>query len=370
MNKATTSKSRTIDASLMGNSAGSRSARAVVGSDGRPTMGKDKRSGIKSFRSLDSKSVPLVILKDQASQTEDSTTIRTVKAIRKFNYSRALIYSFIAYLSLCVIVGLSPFVQSILIYLNVLRFPSGDLTDVQRFGLFNTRNINFTTADGLVLRGYHLLPSQAIWTANVSAPPSENDFDQLLRGAERVILYFHGNAGSRAAPFRLRSIKQMSYFLNAHVLAFDYRGFGDSQGWPSEEGTYKDGLAAVAWYLDRIQRLSTATFPTQYLPSAELSKQRTWFTKSKCTDYEHPSLVPSEKNCSTLTKRSGPFLYLYGQSLGTGISTEVAMRMNKHSPGSIAGLILDAPFSTARSGASTHPVGAILRIFPFIRDSL
>ena len=64
-----------------------------------------------------------------------------------------------------------------------------------------------------------------------------------------VLLFCHGNAGN--ISHRLESIE---IFHNAglSVLIFDYRGYGKSEGKPSEKGTYRD--AEAAWnYLVEVQ---------------------------------------------------------------------------------------------------------------------
>jgi fermentation-respiration switch protein FrsA (DUF1100 family) len=65
-----------------------------------------------------------------------------------------------------------------------------------------------------------------------------------------VVLYCHGNAGnvtSRYWPLRLLTEK-----LNVSVLCFDYRGYGKSEGRPSEEGILMDARAARSWLAKRM----------------------------------------------------------------------------------------------------------------------
>jgi fermentation-respiration switch protein FrsA (DUF1100 family) len=65
--------------------------------------------------------------------------------------------------------------------------------------------------------------------------------------SERVLLYFHGNAGN--ISHRLYSIKDW-HELGLSVFIIDYRGYGQSDGNPTERGLYRDGEAA--WrYLTR-----------------------------------------------------------------------------------------------------------------------
>jgi fermentation-respiration switch protein FrsA (DUF1100 family) len=56
-----------------------------------------------------------------------------------------------------------------------------------------------------------------------------------------VALIFHGNAGNMTQ--RLDTIA-MFHRLGYAVLIFDYRGYGRSSGRPSEEGLYRDAMAA------------------------------------------------------------------------------------------------------------------------------
>ncbi len=63
-------------------------------------------------------------------------------------------------------------------------------------------------------------------------------------GATRAILFLHGNAGN--ASHRLPNAEMLRR-LGTHVLLLDYRGYGRSEGAPSEAGLYADGRAGLAW---------------------------------------------------------------------------------------------------------------------------
>jgi abhydrolase domain-containing protein 12 len=60
----------------------------------------------------------------------------------------------------------------------------------------------------------------------------------LLKGNRnaRLILYFHGTSGTMASGFRPASYRALYAVdpINTHVLTFDYRGYGESSGRPSE----------------------------------------------------------------------------------------------------------------------------------------
>jgi uncharacterized protein len=81
--------------------------------------------------------------------------------------------------------------------------------------------VNLTTTDGLRLFAWH-------WPGRFSA----------------TLVIFHGNAGHRG--HRLDWIEDL-HGLGYGVFALDYRGYGGSEGSPTEEGLYRDGEAALGW---------------------------------------------------------------------------------------------------------------------------
>jgi fermentation-respiration switch protein FrsA (DUF1100 family) len=92
-----------------------------------------------------------------------------------------------------------------------------------------------------------------------------------------------------------------------------YRGYGNNQGTPSEKGLYDDASLA----LDFLSR--TGITPDHWI--------------------------------------------LYGESLGTAVSVEMAAAISEQSP--VAAVILEAPFSTMKDAAQSHypwaPVGLLLK---------
>jgi fermentation-respiration switch protein FrsA (DUF1100 family) len=69
-----------------------------------------------------------------------------------------------------------------------------------------------------------------------------------LEGESPVILFFHGNAGN--ISHRLDNIDRLLK-KGLQVFIFDYRGYGRSEGRPSEKGIYRDGLAAYDYVVRR-----------------------------------------------------------------------------------------------------------------------
>ena len=139
-------------------------------------------------------------------------------------------------------------------------------------------DITFKSSDGLKLHGW------------------------FFPGAARehlALLVFHGNGGNIC--------HRLAFYdawleLGVSVFTFDYRGYGRSEGAPSEAGTYLDGQAAYAWLRER-------------------------------------GFVPQD-------------ILLLGKSLGGGVASEVAVREKT------GGLVLQNTFS------SVPDIGS--ELFPFL----
>ena len=64
-----------------------------------------------------------------------------------------------------------------------------------------------------------------------------------------VILFCHGNAGNLS--HRAGLMQLLHDQIGATAMIFDYRGFGRSEGKPSESGILADARAARAWLAER-----------------------------------------------------------------------------------------------------------------------
>ena len=67
--------------------------------------------------------------------------------------------------------------------------------------------------------------------------------------AKRVMLYFHGNG--EHLPWSAPDADVWRTRLNANVLVMDYRGYGKSEGQPSEPLLIQDGVKAAKWLASR-----------------------------------------------------------------------------------------------------------------------
>jgi len=86
-------------------------------------------------------------------------------------------------------------------------------------------DVVFRSGDGLQLNGWYV--------------PAQN--------SEFTVLFCHGNGGNM-----MHRLDSMNIFheLGLNCLIFDYRGYGGSEGKPSEQGTYLDAGAAYKWLVE------------------------------------------------------------------------------------------------------------------------
>ncbi len=166
-------------------------------------------------------------------------------------------------------------------------FPEG-MWDAKSRGL-EVEDVYFKTDDGLRLHGWY-----------VPAPTPNPK-------ASATFLFFHGNAGN--ITHRLENV-QLLRERGWNVFIFDYRGYGKSEGKPTEKGIYLDSLAAYEF----------------------LRKDKK---------------VPVER------------LFLFGRSLGGVCAVHVAASRPA------AGIILESTFTSARDMA--REMFPILPVAPFIR---
>ena len=156
---------------------------------------------------------------------------------------------------------------------SFLYHPSSGLMEPGHFGESRMSVVKVVTDDGLPLISWYRKAAEG----------------------KPTILYFPGNAGHIG-----HRIDKIQGYLEAGygVFLLSYRGFGSNPGFPTEEGLYLDGKAAM--------------------------------------DYLKSENVPYFR------------LVLYGESLGTGIAVELAQDRG------IAALILEAPFTSINDVAQHH----------------
>jgi pimeloyl-ACP methyl ester carboxylesterase len=145
--------------------------------------------------------------------------------------------------------------QNAMIYLHWLT-PPQSLAPLHTLAPYRLESSGRVVSAGH-LRGWHILPPGAPFAPPPDLHSSVRDqyFDDRLRRKDankRVVIFFHGNSGTRAFPFkRVDMLRMLAAHLSAHVVTFDYTGFGDSRGWPTETQFYADARAIFDWVAER-----------------------------------------------------------------------------------------------------------------------
>jgi fermentation-respiration switch protein FrsA (DUF1100 family) len=93
------------------------------------------------------------------------------------------------------------------------------------------------------------LPHEDVWFQSADGTKLHGWFVPHEK-PKRAILYCHGN-GEHVA-FNAELAAQLRDALDASVFLFDYRGYGKSEGRPSEAGCIADGRAAQRWLAHRL----------------------------------------------------------------------------------------------------------------------
>ncbi len=109
---------------------------------------------------------------------------------------------------------------------NMVFFPMKDLAVTPRDAAIEFEDVTLTTVDGVKIHAWYLPCDSSV---------------------QKVFLFCHGNAGN--ISHRLETIEFLNQ-LGCALMIFDYRGFGRSEGEPSEEGIYADARACYDWLVN------------------------------------------------------------------------------------------------------------------------
>ncbi|KAE9401089.1 alpha/beta-hydrolase [Gymnopus androsaceus JB14] len=200
-----------------------------------------------------------------------------------------------------------PYFQSHTVYLNAIRLPwFADFDAPERYGLALNKTYNFKiqTVDNETLGAWFILAESIYQTLPSHHTSPKPHIEHALR-TRPTILFFHGNAATRAFKARIQHYSAFSSRLNVNVLAIDYRGFAESTGSPSEEGLVRDARAAYEWLIS--------------------------------------------------SGAKGEDILIMGHSLGTGVSARLAAQLSKEEL-PYRGVVLMSPFSSINELLKTYSV--------------
>jgi fermentation-respiration switch protein FrsA (DUF1100 family) len=139
---------------------------------------------------------------------------------------------------------------------SFIYFPERELIgDPADFGLpFD--DASFAASDGVRLHGWFVPGAGGSVEQSNIGTELRSEAVPLFQGSNVPAapggvtwLWCHGNAGN--ISHRLENLRLLHDELGVGVFLFDYRGYGRSEGSPSEEGTYRDAEAALAYVLSR-----------------------------------------------------------------------------------------------------------------------
>jgi uncharacterized protein len=123
--------------------------------------------------------------------------------------------------------------------------PSSGLA-VAACGLANSASdVTLTTADGLTLHGW-LIDAEPI-----SGSDAAGSQQQPTAGTDPLVIYFPGNASHRGG--RLSDLCDFTR-LGCDVLIFDYRGYAENAGSPSEAALAADARAVWKFAVEELNR--------------------------------------------------------------------------------------------------------------------
>jgi len=109
-------------------------------------------------------------------------------------------------------------------------FPVAELLYTPNDVNLEYEDVRIQTSDGLALQGW-FIPGKAETGSNVTW------------------LWFHGNGGN--IGHRIGELALAHHRTQANIFIFDYRGYGESEGVPSEKGTYLDSHAVMEYLSSR-----------------------------------------------------------------------------------------------------------------------
>ena len=241
--------------------------------------------------------------------------------------------TYVSFLALLTI----PYFQDHIIYLHRVKLTWGqDTNQPERWGFLRNQVTPFAlqTPDSESLHAWHILPLSVYQQHEaqlcqehagfVTDITIRHSFKLLREDPEALlVLYLHGAAGTLGSGYRPPSYRAISALdpSRTHILAIDYRGFGDhSTGWPSESGLLTDALTAFTWATD-----------TAGIPSSRI--------------------------------------VIFAQSVGTAVALSLTQHLaSQQQPTFVRGLVLVAPFSDVESLTATYRLaGTIPLLSPVAR---
>lgn len=192
--------------------------------------------------------------------SNNSSNYLRIKNVLSFIFSFSRFKTLLKWILLLIIIVfiISPFVfrysltvRRMLVFMNYVNIPLfKNLSDPQNsFQMNCTRVLYIDTEEDIRLGVWHILP---LSRNNYCLTNQTNEDLSAFEDNRPIILYLHGNGGARGGEHRRQLYKVLAYNkrLDAHVITFDYRGYGDSTNvWPTPEGITSDANSIYYWLI-------------------------------------------------------------------------------------------------------------------------
>ncbi|KAG7439827.1 alpha/beta-hydrolase [Guyanagaster necrorhizus] len=157
--------------------------------------------------------------------------------------------------------------QNYLIYPSAYISLGPELDAVESPGTFGLHydDVELKTSDGVTLRCY-LLPQKKEFSrptrfSTIPITPlnySDTETDEKLVARRPTVIMFHGNGGNLGHRIPLAMMFQL--LMRCNVLMVSYRGYGKSDGSPSEKGFQQDAQAALDYVMSDSRFSKTRIF--------------------------------------------------------------------------------------------------------------
>lgn len=174
-------------------------------------------------------------------------------------------------------------------------------------------------------QNFDIFPTNLVIQSDEKTKISGWFFKSSVKKTKGTIVQFHGNAQNMSSHYMT-----MIWVLKHgyHLMVFDYRGYGRSQGEPSQAGLYRDGLAALEQAHELHQKHSPAgkfVVLGQSLGGAVLARSLADFENKKEVDVLIlDSTFASYKDVSRRTLQMGWLTYIFSPLTYILISDEYA----------------------------------------------
>nr|CDJ83456.1 Alpha beta hydrolase fold-1 domain containing protein [Haemonchus contortus] len=217
------------------------------------------------------------------------------------------------FLGIPLLIALFPNIMVKMFFLNFRRIP---MTDYMNVSANNVRSIG----RAFYLHGqegnigvWHMLPkSMSADYREKGIHPDDEEMERSLSLTQYpIVLYLHGNSFDRTIAHRVELYNLLNK-LDYHVVTFDYRGYGDSEGNPSEPGLVNDSRLVYD------------------------------YVKSHAKDNA---------------------IVVWGHSMGSGVSTKLVMDLSMEGIPP-HGLVLESPFNNLRDAIMNHLLSIPIRWMP------